>query len=84
VKTAMNLKVSKDLNEIGRGLNSCGYKSYPVAGSCEHGNEPSDLIKVRKYLEQTRGCQFLKGSTVLGRGPYRDFVNRVMNIWVSS
>lgn len=56
----MNLLVSKDHNEIGRGWDSSGYKSDPAASSCEYGNE-----QVRKYLEQTRGCQFLKGSMLL-------------------
>jgi hypothetical protein len=44
VNTVMNLRVSMDFNEIGRGLNSSDYKSDPVASFCEHGNEPSDLI----------------------------------------
>jgi hypothetical protein len=32
------------------GLDSCGSGYRPVAGSCEHGNEPSGSIKGREFL----------------------------------
>jgi hypothetical protein len=31
-----------------------------VVGSCEHGNEPSDSIKGREFLDYLSDCQFLK------------------------
>jgi hypothetical protein len=33
------------------GLDACGLGKGPVAGCCEHGNEPSDSIKGREFLE---------------------------------
>jgi len=33
-------------------------------GSCEHGNEPSDSIKGRKFLDQLSGHQLLKQPTL--------------------
>jgi hypothetical protein len=32
------------------GLNSSGSGQGPVAGSCEHGNEPSGFVKARNLL----------------------------------
>jgi hypothetical protein len=34
-----------------RGLDSSGSGYGPVAGSCEHGNEPSGSIKVGEFLD---------------------------------
>jgi hypothetical protein len=31
-----------------------------VAGSCEHGNEPSGSIKGGEFLDQLSDCQLLK------------------------
>jgi hypothetical protein len=40
------------LEKYGRGgLDSCGSEYGPVAACCEHGNEPSDSIKGRKFLD---------------------------------
>jgi hypothetical protein len=37
---------------VGRcGLDSSGSGQGPVAGSCEHGNEPSGSIKVGEFLD---------------------------------
>jgi hypothetical protein len=33
------------------GLNACGSGLGAVAGSCEHGNEPSGYIKYEEFLE---------------------------------
>jgi len=33
------------------GLDSSGSGQGPVAGSCEHGNEPSDSIKGWEFLD---------------------------------
>jgi hypothetical protein len=33
------------------GFNSSGSGKGPVAGSCKHGNEPSDSIKCREFLD---------------------------------
>jgi hypothetical protein len=33
------------------GLDLSGSGSEPVAGSCEYGNEPSDSIKWREFLD---------------------------------
>jgi len=38
--------------------NDTGYG--PVAGFCEHGNEPSGSIKSGKFLDQLSDCQLLK------------------------
>jgi hypothetical protein len=35
----------------GSGLDSSGSEWGPVAGSCEHGNEPSGSIKGREFLD---------------------------------
>jgi hypothetical protein len=37
----------------------------PVAGPCEHGNEPSGLIKGGDYLDWMSDCQLLKDSAPL-------------------
>jgi hypothetical protein len=37
---------------VGRcGLDSSGSEQRPLAGSCEHGNEPSGSIKDREFLD---------------------------------
>jgi hypothetical protein len=37
---------------VGRcGLDSSGSEQGPVAGSCEHGNEPSGSVKVGEFLD---------------------------------
>jgi len=41
-----------DISETGCGLNLSGSGYGPVAGSCEHGNEPSGSINCGKFLEQ--------------------------------
>jgi hypothetical protein len=35
----------------GRGLDSSGVGQGPVAGPCEHGNEPSGFIRGRGFLD---------------------------------
>jgi hypothetical protein len=43
--------IGMNLREIGmHGLDSCGSGQGPVAGSCEHGNEPSSPIKADIFL----------------------------------
>jgi hypothetical protein len=42
--------IKMDLREIGFGLDSTGPGSGLVAGSCEHGNEPSGSIKAGNFL----------------------------------
>jgi hypothetical protein len=32
-------------------LNACGSEQGPVAGSCEHGNDPSGSIKGKEFLD---------------------------------
>jgi hypothetical protein len=38
------------------GLNSSGSSQGPVAGSCEHGNEPSGFIKCAEFSDWLIGC----------------------------
>jgi hypothetical protein len=46
---------------VGRcGLKSSGSGWGPVAGSCEHDNEPSGSIKGGDFLYKLSDCQFLK------------------------
>jgi len=42
------------------GLNSAGSGWSPVAGSCEHGNEPSGSVKGDGVLDQLNDYQLLK------------------------
>jgi hypothetical protein len=35
----------------GRGLNSCGSGRGPMAGSCEHGNEPLSSMKGSEFFD---------------------------------
>jgi hypothetical protein len=37
-------------------LNSSGSRHWSVAGSCEHGNEPSGSIKGTEFLDQLSDC----------------------------
>lgn len=41
--------ININLKEKGCGLDESGSGYGPVAGSCEHGNEPSDSIKGWRY-----------------------------------
>jgi hypothetical protein len=45
-----DIKMVKKQDE-GYGLDSSGSGYRPVAGSCEHGNEPSGSIKFWEFLE---------------------------------
>jgi len=38
------------------GLDACGSGKGPVAGCCEHGNEPSGYIKEGGFLDQPSDC----------------------------
>jgi len=38
------------------GLDASSYGQGPVAGACEHGNEPSGSIKFGEFLDWRRGC----------------------------
>jgi hypothetical protein len=42
------------------GLDAPGSVQGPVAGCCEHGNEPSGSIKGREFLDKLSDCQLLK------------------------
>jgi hypothetical protein len=52
--------IKTDLKEIGCGLDYTGSAYGPVAGSCEHGEEPSDSRKYRGFLDQLSYYQLLK------------------------
>lgn len=51
------------LKREGRGcrLDYCGKGQGPVAGLCEHGNEPFDAIKGGEFLEQLTDYEILRG-----------------------
>jgi hypothetical protein len=44
------------------GLDSSGSGQGQVAGSCEHGNEPSCSIKGGEFIDLLSDCQLLKDS----------------------
>jgi len=46
------------------------YYTGPRYGCCEDGNEPSDSIKGREYLNQLSDYQFLKEDSVLWSSTY--------------
>jgi hypothetical protein len=48
----------------GCGLESSGSGKGPMAGSCEHGDEPSGFIKWREFLELLSNCRHLKKDSV--------------------
>jgi hypothetical protein len=48
----------------GCGLDSSGLGQGSVAGSCEHGNEPSDFMKCWKFLEWLCECWLLNKDSV--------------------
>jgi hypothetical protein len=41
-------------------IDSSGSGQGPVAGSCEHGNEPSRSINCGEFVDQLNACQLLK------------------------
>jgi hypothetical protein len=43
-----------DLEEIRRGINLSDSGRDPVAGSCEHGDDPAGYIKCREFLDWLR------------------------------
>jgi len=53
------------VNKVGRcGLDTSGSGLGPVAGCCEHGNEPSGSVKGGELLDWLRDCQLLKKDSV--------------------
>jgi hypothetical protein len=44
--------------EIWCGLDSSVSRYGPVAGSCEHGNDPSGYVKRRKFLDKEATASF--------------------------
>jgi hypothetical protein len=58
------LGVHPDITLHRYGLDSSGSGQGPVAGSCEHGNEPSGFIKGREFLDQLRDYYLLRKGSV--------------------
>jgi hypothetical protein len=53
-------RTGRNLKELGEyGMNSSGLQQNLVLGSCEHGNETTGSIKVRKFLEHLRDLKIL-------------------------
>jgi hypothetical protein len=49
-----------DLRETRCGLDSSVSEYEPLAGSCDHGDEPLDFIKGLEFLHQLSDYQLLK------------------------
>jgi hypothetical protein len=59
----VDCKIILEGNKVGRcGLYSSGSGWGPVAGCCEHGNEPLCVTKDEEFLDYLSDCQFLKDS----------------------
>jgi hypothetical protein len=60
-----NIKMdNKEIVLEGGGINSFGSGQGPLAGSCEHGNEPSGSIKGEKFVGYLRDYQLLRKGSV--------------------
>jgi hypothetical protein len=59
-KSRWENNIKTDLRDIGWGCGLDSYGSGPVAGSCEHGNEPLHSIEFLEILQRLSNWQLLK------------------------
>lgn len=58
------LKFIKMKHDANMRTHSYGSRQSPVAGSCEHGSQPSVSIKIGKFLDQKSDYQLFKKDCV--------------------